>query len=249
MRLNVRTWGTEGEPTCVVLHGITANAGAWVHMGPALASLGLHVHAPELRGHGDSPAEGPFDYETLLRDLQESVPSDPALLVGHSFGGYLAQRGVLDGLFTPGGLLLEDPVSYQPDAAVPTAMLTTDESGIPRSVDGVLAANPGWSRLDAAWKVLSLEQVNWDGARAAFAGNAPWDLRDDAACVAALTPTMWVLPGESRFVPPADVERLRREVGEERLVIAPQAGHSVHRDEPELFLATAAALLSERANA
>jgi pimeloyl-ACP methyl ester carboxylesterase len=232
----------------VLLHGITANSGAWVHMGPALAGLGLHVHAPELRGHGDSPATGPFDTATLLADLLESVPSDPALLVGHSFGGYLAQRGVLDGLFTPGALLLEDPVSHQPDAAVPTAMLAADETGIRRSVDGILEANPRWSRLDAAWKVLSLEQVSWDGARAAFAGNAPWDLRDDAARVAALVPTVWVLPGESRFVPPADVERLRREVGEERLVIAPEAGHSIHRDEPELFLATAAALLKEGVN-
>jgi len=245
MRLNVRTWGVPGNPACVVLHGITANAGAWVHIGPALADLGLHVHAPELRGHGESPATPPFDTATLLRDLRESVPHDPVLLIGHSFGGYLAQRGVLDGVFTARALLLEDPVSHQPNVAVPSAMLAADETGAPRSVDGILAINPRWSRLDAAWKVLSLEQVSWEAARAAFAGNAPWDLRNDAARVAELVPTVWVLPGESRFVPPADVARLRREVGEKHLVVAPDAGHSIHRDEPVLFLATVSALLEQ----
>ena len=49
-------------------------------------------------------------------------------------------------------------------------------------------------------------------------------------------PTVWVMPRESRFVPEADQERLRRDVGEGRLVILDGVGHSVHRDAVELFV-------------
>lgn len=245
MRLHVREWGREGDPVGVLLHGITANSGAWVAMGPALAAQGLHVMAPELRGHGDSPAREPYDPATLLGDLVESVPIAPALLVGHSFGGFLAQRGVLDGVLHPCALMLEDPVSHQPDQDIPARMLNSDEATLPRSVDGILTLNPDWSRLDAAWKVLSLEQVDWPAARSAFAENAPWDLRPKAATVAGLVPTLWILPEVSRFVPAEDRERLIADVGGERVVVAPRAGHSIHRDEPELFLATINALLAE----
>jgi pimeloyl-ACP methyl ester carboxylesterase len=243
MTLHYRTWGADDAPVCVALHGITANTGAWTLIGPRLAQVGLRVIAPDLRGHGDSPADGRFDTANLLADLTEVIPRDPALLIGHSFGGYLAQRAVLDGVLQPKALLLEDPVSHQPSYEIAAGMLAHDRAHLPRSVDGILEANPGWSRLDAAWKVLSLEQVNWAGAEAAFAGNAPWDLRDEAATVAELVPTVWMLPGESRFVPVDDLRRLHADVGETSVVVAAAAGHSIHRDEADLFLDTVRALL------
>ncbi|WP_326564200.1 alpha/beta fold hydrolase [Micromonospora peucetia] len=235
--LNVATWGAAGGPVCVCLHGITANSSSWARLGPRLAELGFRVLAPELRGHGESPktADG-YDTETLLADLAAVVPAQPDVLIGHSFGGYLAQEGVLRGVFRPRALVLEDPVSHQPDREAPTASLAYDRAHLPRDIEGTLALNPHWTRLDAAGKVLSLEQVNWDGARTAFAGNAPWDLRGAAAQVAAAVPTRWVLPGESRFVPATDVAALRAAVGAESVVVVPHAGHSIHRDDLDRFV-------------
>lgn len=243
MKLNVRVWGDEGAPACVLLHGITSNTGAWFSIGPALAAAGLRVFAPDMRGHGESPSMPGYDVDTLLADLIQSVPANPDLLVGHSFGGYLAQEGVLKGLLSPRALVLEDPVSHQPDPETAAAMLTADREGLPRSVDGIMAMNPRWSRLDAAWKILSLEQVDWDGAVSAFAGNAPWDLRPEAARLKSIVPTAWILPGVSRFVPAADVQHLQSTVGAGSVVIASQAGHSIHRDEPDLFMAVVLNLL------
>ena len=60
-------------------------------------------------------------------------------------------------------------------------MLAWDEANLPRDIEGLLRLNPEWARLDAAWKVVSLEQIDFKDATAAFAGNAPWDLRPDAA--------------------------------------------------------------------
>jgi len=245
--LNVAAWGAPGGPVCVCLHGITANSASWTRLGPRLANLGFRVLAPELRGHGESPKpDDGYDTATLLADVAAAVPARMDVLIGHSFGGYLAQEGVLRGVFRPRALILEDPVSHQPNQEVPTRMLAYDRAHLPRDIEGTLALNPRWTRLDAAGKVLSLEQVDWEGARAAFAGNAPWDLRGSAARVAATVPTRWVLPGESRFVPPADVAALTASVGADAVVTVPHAGHSVHRDDIDGFLDVVTSLYDPR---
>jgi pimeloyl-ACP methyl ester carboxylesterase len=236
--LNVMRWGAPSAgKTVVALHGITANGGAFARPARLLAERGWLVLAPDMRGHGESPrGNGDFSTETLLADFAASVPTTPDVLIGHSFGGYLAQAGVLTGVFRPRALVLEDPVSHFPDRDTPAAMLAWDETNLPRSIEGLLRLNPKWSRLDAAWKLASLEQISFKDATAAFSGNAPWDMRPDAAKVCASQPTVWVMPKESRFVPADDQERLRRDVGEGRLVILDDVGHSVHRDAVELFV-------------
>lgn len=242
-RLHVSTWGERGAPPCLVLHGITANAGAWALLGPQLAARGLLVVAPDMRGHGQSAGaaqDAATTTDQLLDDIvavTEDHGGRPHLVIGHSFGGYLAQEALLRGAVVPDALLLEDPVSHQADAAVASAMLEHDRTTLPRSVEGLLDLNPRWTRLDAAWKVLSLEQVDWRAATAAFAGNAPWDLRGRAGDVASSVPTRWVLPPDSRFVPAVDVDELRRRAGDESVVVVPDSGHSIHRDQPGVFLA------------
>ncbi len=236
--LNVMRWGDpSASKVAVAIHGITANAGAFARPARLMSERGWLVLAPELRGHGESPrGDGDFSTRSLLADLAAAVPAAPDVLIGHSFGGYLAQSGILNGVFRPRALVLEDPVSHFADQATPAAMLAWDEANLPRDIEGLLRLNPKWARLDAAWKVVSLEQIDFKDATAAFAGNAPWDLRPDAAKLVRFQPTVWVMPRESRFVPAADQERLRRDVGEGRLVILDGVGHSVHRDAVELFV-------------
>ena len=231
-------WGDPGASrTIVALHGFTSNGGAMPELARPLAERGWQVLAPDMRGHGESTrADGDFSFDSLLSDMAESVPAECDVLLGHSFGGTLAQLGVLRGIFRPRTLLLEDPVSHFADKETPKAMLDWDEANIPLTVEGILKLNPGWSELDAAWKLLSLKQVSFDDARSAFAGNAPWDLRDEAARFVQKLPTVWVLPENSRFVPDADVARLRREAGEAAVIVVPNAGHSIHRDATERFV-------------
>jgi pimeloyl-ACP methyl ester carboxylesterase len=237
-KLNVMSWGAAGAgKTVVALHGITANAGAMTEPARLLAEHGWNFLAADMRGHGESGrGDGSFSFDSLLHDLAENLPAEPDVLIGHSFGGTLAQLGVLRGIFKPKSLLLEDPVSHFADKATPKGMLDWDEANLPRDIDALLAMNPKWSRRDAAWKLLSLEQVKFDDARAAFAGNAPWDLRPKAAALAASVPTVWFLPEVSRFVPTEDAERLKREAGERSVIVMPDVGHSIHRDATQTFV-------------
>jgi pimeloyl-ACP methyl ester carboxylesterase len=246
--LNVMRWGDPAaKKTAVGLHGITANGGAFFQPARLLAEQGWRVFAPDMRGHGESGrGDGSFSARALLADIAAAAPTAPDVLIGHSFGGYLAQLGVLEGIFRPGALVLEDPVSHFADKETPTAMLTWDEAHLPRHIEGLLALNPKWSRLDAAWKLLSLEQIDFRDATAAFAGNAPWDLRPRAAEIAARQPTAWVLPEISRFVPAEDQARLRRDVGDEAVVVIPDVGHSIHRDAPQRFVEIVTRLSEKR---
>jgi len=243
--LRTTTWGDDEDRLVVLLHGITSNAGSWCDVGPRVASWGARVVAVELPGHGDTRTRlDRYDATSIVDAVVATVGQRIDVLVGHSFGGYLAQQAVLSGAVEAGALVLEDPVSHQPSAGAAAEMLQWDREHLPRDVDGLLALNPSWSRLDAAWKIVSLEQVDWDVARASFADAAPWDLRGEAVAVSERQPTWWIQPGESRFVPPDDLAALRAAVGEERVVVVPQAGHSIHRDAPEEFDAVVAAALA-----
>ena len=236
--LNLMQWGDPAaKKIAVALHGITANGGAFAGPARLMAERGWRVLAPDLRGHGESPrGDGDFSTVALLQDLAHAAPTAPDLLIGHSFGGYLAQAGVLQGLFRPRALALEDPVSHFADKQTPARMLAWDEAHLPRSVDGLIKLNPKWSRLDAVWKLVSLEQIDFKDATAAFAGNAPWDLRPEAARLIRTQPTLWLLPTVSRFVPDEDQARLLREVGEASVAVIADVGHSIHRDAVELFV-------------
>jgi pimeloyl-ACP methyl ester carboxylesterase len=91
----VRTWYEEhgeGEPL-VLLHGGLVDARFFEPNLPALAKL-FHVYTPERRGHGHTPdVEGPITYQLMTDDtiaFLETVVGQPADLVGHSDGAFVA---------------------------------------------------------------------------------------------------------------------------------------------------------------
>ena len=93
MRLHVISEG-EGAPPIVFIHGLGASATTWTECMRLLRDR-HRVVAVDLLGHGDSPVpDDPDEYtrDLALRDLDEVLASlaEPAVLVGHSLGGYLA---------------------------------------------------------------------------------------------------------------------------------------------------------------
>lgn len=86
-------WEQHGSgPPLVLIHGITEDRRSWSPLLDELAAT-FTVVAVDLRGHGDSPLDGPFDLGTLAGDVRAVVDHlalDPPLLVGHSLGGTVA---------------------------------------------------------------------------------------------------------------------------------------------------------------
>ena len=93
MRLHVVSEG-QGSPPIVFVHGLGSSAATWAECMAQLAGHHLVV-AIDLLGHGGSPVpDDPAEYtrDRALADIDEVLASlpEPAVLVGHSLGGYLA---------------------------------------------------------------------------------------------------------------------------------------------------------------
>jgi lipase len=92
--LHVHAFGPEDGPPVLVVHGVT-NTGARYRRTAETALAGRRVLAPDLRGHNRSTWDPPWDAETHVRDLLDTLDAaglEGAPVVGHSFGGLLALR-------------------------------------------------------------------------------------------------------------------------------------------------------------
>jgi lipase len=92
MRLHVREWGDPDAPPVVCVHGVAGHTGRWAQLAEERWAKRFRVVAVDLRGHGRSGWEPPFDFETHVADLVETIDglglAHPDW-VGHSFGGRL----------------------------------------------------------------------------------------------------------------------------------------------------------------
>ena len=86
--LALSSWGGPDAPRVVCLHGVTSHGRHFARLAEALP--GFHVLAPDLIGHGSSSYEPPWNLDTHMDAIVETVGAEPAVLVGHSFGGRLA---------------------------------------------------------------------------------------------------------------------------------------------------------------
>lgn len=89
MRLHLHEWGPAGAPVLVCLHGVTGYGGRFGALANRLAGR-FRVVAPDLRGHGLSRWEPPWNLEAHVADLLETFAGvTPHAWIGHSFGGRL----------------------------------------------------------------------------------------------------------------------------------------------------------------
>lgn len=80
-------------PLVLLLHGFPELAISWRHQLPALAQAGYRAVAPDMRGYGGTDKRGPFDFDTLAKDvagLVRALGRDQAVIVGHDWGGGVA---------------------------------------------------------------------------------------------------------------------------------------------------------------
>jgi lipase len=112
--LALHEWGDADGPRLVCLHGVTSHGRHFAKLAERLPAH--HVLAPDLLGHGFSPFEPPWDLDAHVEAVVETVGNEPAVLVGHSFGGRVAlELAALAPSHVP-GLVLLDPAILLPDA-------------------------------------------------------------------------------------------------------------------------------------
>ncbi len=96
VKIHYLDWGNAGAPTLLLLHGTRDHARSWDFTARALADR-WHVIAMDLRGHGDSEwsPDGAYllPYHLLdMLELVELLGTEPVTVVAHSFGGNVIAR-------------------------------------------------------------------------------------------------------------------------------------------------------------
>jgi lipase len=111
----VHEWGDPEAPALVCLHGVAGHGRRFRQLAEERLAPRFRVIAPDLRGHGRSEWEPPWSLEAHLDDLAETLARltvEPAVWVGHSFGGRLVIEATARGSVQRAVLL--DPAIWVP---------------------------------------------------------------------------------------------------------------------------------------
>jgi lipase len=106
-------WGDESLPPLVCLHGVTSHGRHFRPLAERLAQR-FHVVALDLRGHGASVWEPPWNLEQHVADVLEAAPQAPCTWLGHSFGGRVAYEVAAAAPDRVDRLILLDPAIRLP---------------------------------------------------------------------------------------------------------------------------------------
>jgi pimeloyl-ACP methyl ester carboxylesterase len=96
LKLHYLDWGNESAPLLLLVHGMRDHARSWDWIARALRDR-WHIVAPDLRGHGDSQwsVDGAYHhaYNVLdVADLVDTLGQEQVVILGHSFGGNVCGR-------------------------------------------------------------------------------------------------------------------------------------------------------------
>lgn len=114
--LFVHEYGNAQGPVLLALHGVSGHGRRFIPMAAA-AFPHARVIAPDLRGHGRSPAGSPATIERHVSDLLAVLDErqvESAVVIGHSFGACLGLNFLAGAPDRVQALVLLDPAMAQP---------------------------------------------------------------------------------------------------------------------------------------
>lgn len=153
MRLQTYEWGDPSAPAVVCLHGVTGHGRRFRKLAEERLTA-FRVVSVDLRGHGASDREPPWDLESHVADLVETADAagvESASWLGHSFGGRLVMELAAR---RPGRVeraILLDPAVWIPPATsleqaeglrADTSFATPDEAKAAKLATGAYFSTP-----------------------------------------------------------------------------------------------------------
>jgi pimeloyl-ACP methyl ester carboxylesterase len=228
VRLQTHVWNPMGDRRALLLHGLTSDGACWWRLASQLADDGWMVLAPDLRGHGRSPAAVAYDLPTLTADV-ELLGDGWQLVVGHSLGGAIAAHLLARSQDVAAAVLL-DPVLVLPAATRRALHADLRREAGRLTAERVRAEQPTWDERDVQRKVQAAALCTPDVVDAVLDHNDPWDL---AALADAWTARVHLLaadPEQGGMLDPglaaalADGRRVTSQIV--------TCGHSIQREAP-----------------
>ncbi len=246
-------------PPLILLHGLFGSGRNWTSIAKRLGEA-WHVHALDLRNHGDSPWDDDVAYIAMAKDVRAFLDRqqiDRAVVVGHSIGGKTAMALALAHPERVAALVVVDiaPTAYAPKLQAYTrAMLGIDLSGVTRrsEADAELSA----AIPEPAIRAFLLQNLVFND------GNTAWRINLAALDAGLPTlsgfpehlldltydgPTLFLGGGQSDYIRPRHRPTIDRLFPHATLETVDGAGHWVHAEKPREFLAKLEAFLETAA--
>ncbi len=236
------------------LHGVGGGHAAWDRQLPFFAARGYRAHAWDQPGYGGTPPVAPYDLEHVTGALARVIGGEPAILVGHSMGGFVAQEAyarfpervrALVLCFTSAAFGGSGSDFARQFIAARIAPL--DEGRTMAEIAARVMPALRGSRSDPAGLALAeriMSAVPPDTYRQAVRLLTTFDRR--AQLPGIRVPTLLVAGSDDRVAPAAVMERMARKIPGAEYVLLEGCGHLGPMDQPEPFNQALADFLERR---
>ncbi len=245
IRHHLLSYGESGQPSVILLPGITSPAVTADFLARRIAAMGFAVHVPDIRGRGqtDAPPSGNYRLEDYAADVAGLVAAlnlhDP-LVIGHSMGARIAAAYATEHAAERRSLLvLVDPPLCGPGrGAYPTSldsfMRQLGEAKRGTTPEAVRAFYPKWPVREILIRVEALQGCDETAIRESHEGFEAEDFFPYWRKVVA--PAVLIYGGDSPVVTADGAADLARANPAVPLVRVPDAGHMIPWDnEPGFF--------------
>jgi lipase len=238
VRLHIHEWGDPATPAVVCLHGVSGHGGRFRKLAEERLADRLHVVAPDLRGHGRSTWDEPWDLGTHVADVLETVEG-PAVWIGHSFGGRLIMEITAKRPDLVQRAVLLDPAIFAPpqiarelaeEESVERSFGSVGEAIDAREIAGGLVSTP----RTILEEEMSVHLVVSEDGRFRYRYSQPSVAADyleigtpPPPYEALGVPTLLVVGAHSKIVSAGESELYRAALGDLLRVVVVPGGHSV----------------------
>lgn len=235
-----------GTPPLVLLHGIGSRGASWWPVIDALAEQ-FSLYVADLRGHGASgkPETGYRlpDYAADLTALLDALELDQPAILGHSLGGLIALTWAVDHPERAAGIVLEDSSLRGRREALPAVdgWLALNALTVEEATEYYAREHPTWDAQDCRRRAETITStargVFVELRQEALSSEAPTDRISPLGVIRSPVLLLRGDPEAGSMVLPEDADRFAASVPVSQVIHFPGAGHSIHRDDPDGFLA------------
>ena len=223
----------------VFLHGWMCNRNFWQRQCRELAGRNFRCLAVDFRGHGDSEApSGGYFIEQLAGDLSAMMATlgiGPAVIVGHSMGGMVAQHFCLDRPEQTAALVLVGTIASDREDRLISKRIAADTSrmGFARAFDRHFDAwfAPGTPHSVRGWVKRQMRSTPDDLGLQLVGAYSRFDLTRRLGEIR--RPTLVIGTRSDDSAPPGQSRRLAELIPGAQLALIEDCGHFPMLEKPE----------------